>query len=144
MQRLIQSPLDCRTEVCILSPSSTVPHPGCHVHPYVRFGFRTRTVTSAAIGTACEIIENGVWNEAAAHRQNMTIAMPVLLGAEEPQRLHQVQVLPGAGHRDVEEPAFFLDLRRAADRHVRRDAAVGDVEHEHSIPFLAFRGMDRG
>src|SRR5882672_9046939 len=124
MQRLIQSPLDCRTEVCILSPSSTCPSSWLPRSPYVRFRFRNRTVTSAAIGTACKILENAVWNEAAAHRQNTTIAMPVLLGAEEPQWLHQVQVLPGAGHRDVKETAFFLDLRRSADRHVRRDAAV--------------------
>jgi hypothetical protein len=48
------------------------------------------------MGTVCEEIENAVWNEAAAHRQNMTIGMPMLMGAEEPQRLHQVQVLPGA------------------------------------------------
>jgi hypothetical protein len=53
-------------------------------------------VTTAATNTAFEEIKNGVWNEAATHRQNMTIFMPMLMGAEEPQWLHQVQVLPGA------------------------------------------------
>jgi hypothetical protein len=45
-------------------------------------------VTTAAMGTAFEEIENAVWNEAAAHRQNMTIGMPMLMGAEKTQWLH--------------------------------------------------------
>src|SRR2546429_2628581 len=94
------------------------------------------------MGTAFEAIENAVWNEAAAHRQQMTIGMPMLMGAEEPQRLHQMQVLPGARHRDVKKTAFFLDLLAAVHRHVRRDAAVGDVKHEYSIRPLALRRMD--
>jgi len=39
-------------------------------------------VASAAVGTAFEAIENAVWDKAAAHRQNMTIAMPMLMSAE--------------------------------------------------------------
>jgi len=72
----------------------------------------------------------------------MTIGMPMLMGAEEPRRLHQVEVLPGSGHGNVKKTTFFFDLLAAADRHVRRDAAVGDVEHEHGIPFLAPSRMD--
>ena len=70
------------------------------------------------MGTALEEIENAVWNEAAARRQNVTIAVPMLMGTEEPQWLHQVQVLPGARHSDVKETAFFLDLLAGADRHI--------------------------
>jgi len=45
-------------------------------------------MTTAAMGTAFEEIENAVWNEAAAHGQNMTIGMPMLMGAEESHRVH--------------------------------------------------------
>jgi hypothetical protein len=45
-------------------------------------------VTTAAIRAAFEEIKNAVWNEAAAHRQNMTIGKPMLMGAEEPHRVH--------------------------------------------------------
>src|SRR5437660_888685 len=99
-------------------------------------------MTAAAMGSACEKVENSVWNEAAAHRQNITIAMPMLMGTEKPQWLHQVQVLPGARHCNVKKAAFFLDLLGAVDRHVRRYAAVGDVEHEHDIPLLSLCRMD--
>ena len=44
--------------------------------------------------------------------------MPMLVGAEQAHRLHQMKVLSGAGHRDVEEPALLLDLLGAAYRHV--------------------------
>ena len=54
-----------------------------------------------------------------------------------------MEMLPGSGHRDVEEPALLLDLFLATDRHIRRDAAVDHVQNEHSVPFLPFGGMDR-
>ena len=100
-------------------------------------------MASAAVGTAFEAIENAIWDEAAAHRQNMTIAMSMLMSAEEAQWLHQVQMLPRARHGDVKEAAFFLDLLAAVDRHVRRNAAIGYVEYKHGIPLLALRRMDR-
>jgi hypothetical protein len=99
-------------------------------------------VTTAAMRTAFEEIKNAVWNEATAHCQNMTIGIPMLMGAEEPQWLNQVQVLPGARHGDVKETAFFLDLFGTVDRHVGRDAGVRDVEHEYDVPLLALRRMD--
>ena len=95
------------------------------------------------MGTAFEAIENAIWDEAAAHRQNMTIAMPMLMGAEEAQWVHQVQMPPRTRHGDVEETAFFLDLLMVPHSHVRGDTAIGDVEHEYDIPFLALRRMDR-
>ena len=45
-----------------------------------------------------------------------------------------VQVVLGARHRDVEQPALLLDLGGRAGREVRRDAAVGGVEHEDRCP----------
>jgi len=95
-------------------------------------------VASAAVGTAFEAIENAVWDEAAAHRQNMTIAMPMLMSAEEAQWLHQVQMLPRARHGHVEETAFFLDLLVIPESHVRGDAAIGELSTNtasHSWPF---------
>jgi len=45
-------------------------------------------------------------------------------------------MLAGARHGDIKETAFLLDPLRVADRHVRSYAAVRDVEHGNSIPFL--------
>src|SRR6516162_4260369 len=45
-------------------------------------------------------------------------------------------MLAGARHGDIKETAFLLDLLWVADRHVRWYAAVRDVEHGNSIPFL--------
>jgi hypothetical protein len=67
---------------------------------------------------AVEDIENAVRHEAAAHSQNVAIAMPVLLAPEQAHRLDQMQVLPGAGHRHVKETALLLDLLAAAHSHV--------------------------
>ena len=100
-------------------------------------------VTTAAMRPTFEEIENAIWNEAAAHRQNVTIAVSMLMSAEESQWVHQVQMLPRARHGDVKEAAFFLDLLAAVDRHVRRNAAIGYVEYKHGIPLLALRRMDR-
>ena len=100
-------------------------------------------MASAVVGTAFEAIENAIWNEAAAHRQNVTIAVSLLMSAELAQWVHQVQMLPRARHGDVQKAAFFLDLLMVPDSHVRGDAAIGDVEHKHGIPLLALRRMDR-
>ena len=51
-------------------------------------------------------------------------------------------MLPGARHCDVKETALFLDLLVVPNRHVRRDAAIGDVQHEYDLPLLPFRRMD--
>jgi hypothetical protein len=99
-------------------------------------------VFTAAGGTTFEKIQDSLWDEAAAHRQHIAIAVAMLMAAEETQRLHEVKVLSGPRHRDVQQTALFLDLLGVPDRHVRRNAAVGDVEHKHGIPFLPFRRMD--
>jgi len=73
----------------------------------------------------------------------MAVAMPMLMAAEEAHRLDQMQMLPSARHCDVQETALLLDLLTAADRHVRRDAAIDHVQHEHHVPLLAFGRVDR-
>jgi hypothetical protein len=54
-----------------------------------------------------EGIENAVPKESAAHGQNVAVAMPMLMAAKQAHRLHQMQMVPGARHRHVEETAFF-------------------------------------
>ena len=82
---------------------------------------------------ALEEMQNAIGDEAAAHCENMAVAMPMLMAAEQAHRLDQMQMVPGARHRHVEETALFLDLFTVANRHVRRDAAIDDVQHEDGI-----------
>jgi len=70
------------------------------------------------MGTTFEPIEDYVRNETAAHRQNVIIPIPMLMGAEKSRWVHQVQVLAGARHGDVKQTAFFLDLFGAASCHI--------------------------
>ena len=99
-------------------------------------------ISTGAMSMALEYIKNAIWDEAAAHGQNVTVCMPMLMSAIKTQWLHQVEMLPGARHCDVQETPLFLDLLGAADCHIRRDAAVADVEHEHGIPLLPLGRMD--
>jgi len=39
-------------------------------------------MTSVGMGSALEEIENALWNEAAAHRQDMAVPMAMLMAAE--------------------------------------------------------------
>ena len=48
-----------------------------------------------------------------------------------------------ARHRDVEQAPLLLDLLARPGAHVRRNAAVDDVEDVHRLPFLALRGVNR-
>ena len=47
-----------------------------------------------------------------------------------------------ARHRHVEEAPLFLDLGRAAGRHVRRQAAVDHAQHRHRAPLLSLGRMN--
>jgi hypothetical protein len=51
--------------------------------------------------------------------QNVAVAMPMLVAAEHAHRLHQMQVLPRAGHRPEREAALLVDLLAAADCHAK-------------------------
>ena len=50
---------------------------------------------------ALEYIKNAIWDEAAAHGQNVTVCMPMLMSAKKTHWLHQMEMLPCARHRDV-------------------------------------------
>ena len=65
--------------------------------------------------SALEQVENAIGNEAAAQHHDVAVAESMLMAAEEPHRLHQMQVLSGARHRDIENPALLLDLVALAD-----------------------------
>jgi hypothetical protein len=60
----------------------------------------------------------------------MTVAMGILAMGEEALRDHKMEIVPGAGHRHIEEAPLFLDLGRGAGTEVRRDASIDDVQHE--------------
>src|SRR5436305_786148 len=60
----------------------------------------------------------------------------MLVGAEEPQRLNQMEILLSTGHGDIKQTALFLDLRRIAGGHVRGDAAIDEMQHIDRVPFL--------
>jgi hypothetical protein len=55
-----------------------------------------RFATTAATGAALEEIENAAGDEAAAHRQNLAIGMPMLMAAGEAQWLCQMEIMLGA------------------------------------------------
>ena len=82
-------------------------HPGRDIDPYLGPSCRRGGLYRAAMRPALEDIENVVGDEAASHGQNVAVAMPMLMAAEQAHRLDQVQMLPGAGHRHVEEAALL-------------------------------------
>jgi len=72
----------------------------------------------------------------------MTVTLRALALREESLRDHQVEIVPSARHRDIEEAPLLLYLGRGAGAEVRGNAAIDDVQHEDRSPFLAFGGMD--
>ena len=67
----------------------------------------------------------------------MVVPLRVLAVGEKALRNHEVQIVPGARHRDIEEAPLLLDLGRRAGTEVRRNAAIDDVQDEDRFPFLA-------
>src|SRR6201987_2334535 len=72
----------------------------------------------------------------------MPVALGILAMGEEVLRDGEMEIVPGACHRDIEEAPLLLDVGRGAGAEVRRDASVDDVQYEDRFPFLAFGGMD--
>ncbi len=74
--------------------------------------------------------------------------MPVALGSlpmgEKALRHDEVQIVLGAGHRDVEEPSLLFDFGRGAGAEIGGDTAVHGVQDEDRLPLLPLRRMDRG
>jgi hypothetical protein len=67
----------------------------------------------------------------------------MLVGAEEPQRLNQMEMPLGAGHSDIQQAPLFLDLRSIAGGHVRGNAAIDEIQHIDRVPFLTLGRTDR-
>jgi hypothetical protein len=71
----------------------------------------------------------------------MAVALGILAMREGALRDHKMEIVPGAGHGDIEEAPLLLYLS-GAGAEVRRDASIDDVQHEDRFPFLAFGRMD--
>ena len=78
-------------------------------------------------GPAFEKIENGVRDESAARREDVRVAVAMLLASKKAKRLDQMKVKLGPCHGDAENAAFFFDLFGATRCHVRRYATVCDI-----------------
>src|SRR5262249_28050039 len=72
----------------------------------------------------------------------MAVALRVLAVGEEALRDHQMEIVLGARHRDIEEAPLLLDLFRSASAEVRRNASINNIEHEDRLPFLALGRMN--
>ena len=64
--------------------------------------------------------------------------MPVLLSSIKAPGLHKIKVLSRTRHRHEEQPALLVDLLGFAACHVRRDAAVDEIENKNGVPLLPF------
>ena len=62
-------------------------------------------------GAPGEQRQDVVGQESRPWSYRVAAAEAMLVGAEEPQRLNQMEMLLGAGHSDVKQTALFLDLR---------------------------------
>src|ERR1700730_5154310 len=72
----------------------------------------------------------------------MVVALSVLTVGEEALRDHQMEIVLGARHCDIEEASLLVDLFRSASAEVRRNASIDDIQHEDRLPFLALGGMN--
>src|ERR1700730_12346286 len=72
----------------------------------------------------------------------MVVALSVLAMGEEALRDHQMEIVLGARHCDIEEPPLLLNLFRSAGAEVRWNTSIDDIQHEDRLPFLALGGMD--
>jgi hypothetical protein len=138
-----KSPRDQGTTVAICPSPPHPAHASGDIDPYAlarascrRFRFSLRP------GRRFEEPRQLVGNEAAARRINMAVALGILAMREKALWNHKMEIVLGAGHRDIEKAPLLLYLGRGADAEVRRNASIDDVEHEDRSPFLAFGGMD--
>ena len=63
--------------------------------------------------------------------------------SEKPLREDKVQAISGACHRNVQQPALFLDFHARAGTEIGGNAPIHRIEDEDRFPFLTLRGMDR-
>src|SRR6516164_3548034 len=81
-----------------------------------------------------------VREKARSRCEDVSTTMPGLLNSIKAPRLHEIKVFSRTRHRHVEQPALLVDLLGSAGGHVRRDAAVHEIENKDGIPFLPFGG----
>ena len=87
--------------------------------------------------------EDFVRQKPRSRREDVSMTMPVLLRSIKAPRLHEIKVFSRTRHRHVKQPALFVDLLGFAGGHVRRDAAVHEIENKDGVPLLPFGGVDR-
>ena len=104
---------------------------------FIRVGGKRRAVDAG------KQPEDFVRQKARSWCEDVSATMPVLLSSIKAPRLHKIKVLSRTRHRYVEQPALLVDLLGFACGHVRRDAAIHEIEDEDSVPFLPFGGVDR-
>src|ERR1700680_1422664 len=125
-----------------LAPHAAHPGPDINTDHRLR---RQRVGNSfgSCCGAPSEQRQDVVGQEPRAWGNRVAAAEAMLVGAEETQRLNQMQMLLGTGHGDIKQTALFLDLRRIAGGHVRGDAAIDELQHIDRVPFLTLGRMDR-
>src|SRR5262245_38030206 len=92
--------------------------------------------------TSLELVDDRRRYEAAARSVEVFVAATCLAVHVEPVRHYQGELILGPGHRHVQQAALLLDVVDIAGGHVRGDAAINNVEHEHRFTFLALGRMD--
>jgi hypothetical protein len=78
----------------------------------LHFSGRCSSATSRAFrpGGALELTKQRIWDEARTGGIDVPVARRGLAVSEEALRHDEVQIVLGARHRDIKQPALFLDL----------------------------------
>jgi hypothetical protein len=72
----------------------------------------------------------------------MLVAALGLLVGVEAVRNHQVQLILGARHGDMQQPPLFLDFFHRAGAQVRWNTAVDHIENVDRVPLLTLGAVD--
>src|SRR5262245_4827241 len=131
--------------VCLTAPRLLPPHPaqaggnigGSPIPRGSVSNFDTLGLTPSVEGA-----RNSVRDESAAARIIVLIANLTLVKRVKPLRNDEVQFILGSRHCDIQQPPFFFDLFRRPGRHVRRNAAIDDVQDPDDPPFLPLGRMN--
>ena len=68
----------------------------------------------------------------------MPVTIATLLMGIEALRHDDVQMILRSRHRNIEEPPFFFDLSRAANRQIGWYTTVHAIKNENRLPLLPF------
>src|SRR4029077_1546500 len=93
-------------------------------------------------GGALKKIKQLFRNEPRPGGVEMAIPLGLLAMNEETLRDHEMEVVLRAGHGDVKQAAFLLDLGQGAGAEVGGYASIDDVKQVDRLPFLALGGMN--